>query len=210
MKRENKKWNMITKAYLGSLVIHMLFLGLAFPVTSTTRVLQEGALKINIQSIMEEPSIPKKKMLVSFDNTAFEGFLEKRESREMERANFTNPSNKKEEGFSDLKENEKTILSQYLRKLRMSIEKNKEYPVTARRSGHTGSVLVAFRLFQNGTISDINIRKSSGVESLDVAALNAVQYLQNIEPIPEEVGKNFLDLVLPVHFQLERTSRKDI
>ncbi len=55
-----------------------------------------------------------------------------------------------------------------------AIEKAKTYPFLARKKKVEGTVIAAFRINAKGYPQDINIRKSSGFEILDSAAINIV------------------------------------
>jgi len=55
-----------------------------------------------------------------------------------------------------------------------AIEKAKTYPFLARKKKVEGTVIAAFRINAKGYPQDINIRKSSGFEILDSAAMNIV------------------------------------
>jgi TonB family protein len=55
-----------------------------------------------------------------------------------------------------------------------AIEKAKTYPFLARKKKIEGTVIAAFRINAKGYPKDINIRKSSGFEILDSAAMKIV------------------------------------
>lgn len=61
------------------------------------------------------------------------------------------------------------------------INRSKYYPVLAKRQGIEGAPRISFEIGENGKIKWANIVKSSGEESLDKAALEAVT---NASPLP--------------------------
>jgi len=71
------------------------------------------------------------------------------------------------------------------------------YPMIARRSGWQGRVSVAFLLKQNGSVSDIKVKSSSGYELLDKQAVKAI-----ISAAPFPSPSIDIDLILPVTFSL--------
>jgi protein TonB len=71
------------------------------------------------------------------------------------------------------------------------------YPALARREGIQGAVQVAFIIHTDGSLSSLKLRKSSGYEVLDQAALEAVRKAAPFRKPPEEAK-----LVLPVTFTL--------
>lgn len=62
----------------------------------------------------------------------------------------------------------------YLALITAAIEKAKTYPFLARKKKIEGTVIAAFRINEKGYPQDINIRKSSGFEILDSAAMKIV------------------------------------
>lgn len=85
--------------------------------------------------------------------------------------------------------------------LRARIDENKFYPVAARRMGHSGTVVVAFTMLQDGTLTNIKIDSSSGNSQLDTAGLEAVKKVGKFKPIPSEFGTSSMDLSVPIKFQ---------
>jgi TonB family protein len=55
---------------------------------------------------------------------------------------------------------------------------------------------------KNGALVDIKLDKSSGYESLDDAAISAVQKVGQFEPLPDEISPSFSDFAIPLSFQL--------
>ncbi|MEE9252604.1 MAG: energy transducer TonB [Thermodesulfobacteriota bacterium] len=49
------------------------------------------------------------------------------------------------------------------------------YPPSARRKGEQGTVLLRVRVLEDGTVSTVELKRSSGHEALDDSALNAVK-----------------------------------
>lgn len=87
----------------------------------------------------------------------------------------------------------------YISSLRREIERHKRYPSQARRMQHEGQVVVSFSLTSEGAISRVEIESTSGISSLDNAAIAAVKRVKPIGPKPE----NLLNpLVVSLDFQL--------
>lgn len=87
----------------------------------------------------------------------------------------------------------------YISSLRREIERHKRYPSQARRMQHEGQVVVSFSLTSEGTISRVEIESTSGISSLDNAAIAAVKRVKPIGPKPE----NLLNpLIVSLDFQL--------
>lgn len=87
----------------------------------------------------------------------------------------------------------------YISSLRREIERHKRYPSQARRMQHEGQVVVSFSLTSEGAISRVEIESTSGISSLDNAAIAAVKRVKPIGPKPE----NLLNpLIVSLDFQL--------
>lgn len=89
----------------------------------------------------------------------------------------------------------------YKTELRSRIEENKFYPVAARRLGQTGTVVVAFTLLTDGSITNVRIETPSGISRLDSAGLEAVKKVGKFKAIPSEIGADPLDMSVPIKFQ---------
>ena len=93
-----------------------------------------------------------------------------------------------EEGFASL--------------IRGKIATAKIYPPASRRAGHEGKVLIAFTLSKAGQILELSIDRSSGHESLDQAAMQAIKTASPYPPIPEKLGRESIAFKLPISFNL--------
>ncbi len=87
----------------------------------------------------------------------------------------------------------------YISSLRREIERHKRYPSQARRMQHEGHVVVSFSLTSEGAVSKVDIENTSGIASLDNAAIAAVKRVKSIGPKPESVLN---PLVVSLDFQL--------
>ncbi len=94
------------------------------------------------------------------------------------------------------------IEKNYQRIIRQKIEKKKRYPRNAKRRRDEGIVKVAFTISKNGTLSKLRIHQSSGVQSLDKAALSAVKKVGRFPPIPPALNKNFINYIIPIAYRL--------
>ncbi len=72
--------------------------------------------------------------------------------------------------------------------------------VTPNLSGNFQTT-VFFKIYKNGSISDLKVEESSGVQSLDLSALRAVQNASPFPPLPKE----YEDAFLGIHLIFEHT-----
>lgn len=92
----------------------------------------------------------------------------------------------------------------YLDSIRAAIEKNKRYPVTARRRRLEGRVSVSFEINGKGDVSNLSVAGSSGFSVLDKAAVSAVRDAGSFDPPPEQVGSLPVKIEIPIAFELKR------
>ena len=90
----------------------------------------------------------------------------------------------------------------YLSELRNYIERHKSYPPQARTLGHEGQAEIKFSILSDGSLSSVELLRSSGSSILDHAALSLLQRVQKLSPIPSELRMSRLDLVLPIQYSL--------
>lgn len=91
----------------------------------------------------------------------------------------------------------------YLDALQRAIAKHQQYPMSARRDGDTGIVLVAFVIQADGRITGGRVAQSSGHRELDQAALQAVTQLGRFMPIPPSLARQSWPLRVPIRFALK-------
>lgn len=98
--------------------------------------------------------------------------------------------------------NNKQTTDQLLVLLHSAIQAQQHYPHSALIQKQTGTVTLSFILFPDGRITSIKITQSSGFESLDEAAINAVE---NAAPI-KEVSRyliNAKNFSIDLHFTVD-------
>lgn len=91
----------------------------------------------------------------------------------------------------------------YRAALRDLIEAGKVYPVKARRLRHQGQVLLSFTIDPDGTISEVQIGRSSGSVILDEAALTLVRSLSGRLPAPAGLAQRRRSFTLPLAYRLK-------
>ncbi len=86
----------------------------------------------------------------------------------------------------------------YLALIRARIEANRNYPASARRSGHEGTTSIQVTIDSDGTLASAQVTQSSGHFALDRAATRMVQ---KAAPFPEPPQPTF-QVTLPIAFAL--------
>lgn len=79
----------------------------------------------------------------------------------------------------------------YLEAWRSKVERvgNLNYPDSARRANLSGSLLLDVALNPDGSVSEITVRRSSGHQLLDEAAINIVRLAAPYAPFPPDIRK---------------------
>jgi protein TonB len=90
----------------------------------------------------------------------------------------------------------------YIAKLRLWLERHKDYPKLARRKRMQGVVLLYFRVGRDGSVMAQEIREVSGHTLLDEAALEMLARATPLPSFPQDMQGDYLDVVLPVEYSL--------
>jgi len=94
------------------------------------------------------------------------------------------------------------LAREFLAVLRSRISASKEYPVAAQRMGLTGSVTVSFVVGPDSYFHQVAVKRSSGHEVLDRAALSAVSKLSGEVLRPAELGVTDLKTSIVLRYLL--------
>lgn len=90
----------------------------------------------------------------------------------------------------------------YLTRLSRHLSQFYEYPRRARRLGQQGAPVIVFEFSRNGTLIDHSLRKSSGHDLLDDAAIAMLEEAAPLPEVPESMAGNSFRYALPVRFSL--------
>lgn len=90
----------------------------------------------------------------------------------------------------------------YLAAIQARLARFKVYPRSAQIAREEGVVRVRFVVAADGSVLDWRIVDSSGFDSLDHAAEAMIERASPLPPIPPELGRNRMEIVLPVRFAL--------
>ncbi len=85
--------------------------------------------------------------------------------------------------------------------LHTAIQTQQQYPQSALQMEQQGRVTLSFVLFANGQIKNLHLTKSSGIFSLDEAALTAVQHAIPFKQVDQYL-KNSREYTIDVVFEL--------
>ena len=92
----------------------------------------------------------------------------------------------------------------YFAALRAWLDRHKDYPRLAQRRGEEGTVLLRFTVNRYGMVLDHAIVQSSGHVALDNSVEHLIRRAQPLPWIPPEMGVDWLQVIIPVQFRLER------
>ena len=95
------------------------------------------------------------------------------------------------------------IYQSYYGVVRSMLDSNKKYPLLSLQRRQEGTPIIEFTILQNGDVINIDIT-SSGFRLLDREAQKIVLKSAPFPPIPKSLGKNRIDLRVPINFSLQR------
>lgn len=90
----------------------------------------------------------------------------------------------------------------YFGELAAWLNRHKDYPADLKKQKIQGVVVVKFTINAVGEIQRMAVKKSSGHQRLDMAALDVLQKANPLPPIPTEMKRDTLTLSLPVDYSL--------
>jgi len=95
-----------------------------------------------------------------------------------------------------------SALQGYLKEVRRLLEKQKDYPLMARRRQIQGVVVVVFTIASGGQVASSRISRSSGQELLDEAAQNTLRKVGRFPPFSANLNRQQLTIEVPLAFRL--------
>lgn len=90
----------------------------------------------------------------------------------------------------------------YTTRVRELIDRQKEYPLMARKSGAEGTVYIKFVLARDGSLKRAEVSRSSGRRILDKAAINAVTAVRRFPAVPASMEGAELNFELPLTYKI--------
>lgn len=97
-------------------------------------------------------------------------------------------------------------LAAYRAQLAAIFARRQEYPRLAAARGWEGEVRLRLRIARKGTLLDVALDRSSGFEILDRHALALPAALGNLPPLPEGFEAGEIQVVVPIHYTLKKTT----
>lgn len=91
----------------------------------------------------------------------------------------------------------------YLYELKKLLERRKNYPLMARKMGHTGTVTMRFTLKADGTLAGSEVVGKAPYESLNQAAVTLVEGINGMKPFPQEIRKDSWSITVPIEYTLK-------
>ncbi len=94
------------------------------------------------------------------------------------------------------------LTQEYLQTVRDELVRRKIYPLAAQRLGLTGSVSLSFIVKPDGTFCEVRVKRSSGSELLDQAAMETVLALSGTIRRPALIGEHPLKTSVVLRYEL--------
>ena len=90
----------------------------------------------------------------------------------------------------------------YTSYIALKLNRGKKYPPDAKKARLTGTVLINFTVNRQGQVAGFRLVRSSGHSSLDGEVMALIRRVSPFKPIPENVGRNSINLSVPIRFSL--------
>jgi protein TonB len=90
----------------------------------------------------------------------------------------------------------------YLALLHSALERNKDYPRSARQRRQQGRAMLRFSIDRSGKVLRYKIEKSTGYDVLDREVIAMIQRASPLPPMPADMSGDHLEIVVPVPFTL--------
>ena len=181
----------LNKYVLVSLVIHAFFL-MSLSITNNQKdISQIGEQGMQIQMVLIRDQQ---------DNVQDEESINSSEKK------MIKSEEKEEQAIVDNRlQGDRTnkIYQSYYGVVRSMLDSNKKYPLLSLQRRQEGTPIVEFTILQNGDVINLDIT-SSGFRLLDREAQKIVLKSAPFPPIPKSLGKNRIDLRVPINFSLQR------
>ena len=181
----------LTKYVLVSLVIHAFFL-MSLSITNNQKdISQIGEQGMQIQMVLirdQQDDVQDEESINSSEKKMIKS-EEKEEQAIVDNRLQGDRTNK--------------IYQSYYGVVRSMLDSNKKYPLLSLQRRQEGTPIVEFTILQNGDVINVDIT-SSGFRLLDREARKIVLKSAPFPPIPKSLGKNRIDLRVPINFSLQR------
>lgn len=159
---------------------------------TSSQLIHKTSLYVKKITKIEKPQKP------SFNEEASKNKLVQKqaESKKLSESEMASIESQKSSGSDSQK-------AHYIDQVRRLIMKNKKYPRIAQKLKQEGVVEIYFEIAKTNKISKLEIKKASSFESLNKAALEAVEGLElgHLE-FPKDIKAQSLEIELPMQFEL--------
>lgn len=98
------------------------------------------------------------------------------------------------------------LLAAYRRRLGELLAGQQDYPRVAALRGWEGEVRLRLRVARKGNLLAVALDRSSGFTVLDQHALALLADLGSLPPLPEGLGDNEIQVVVPITYKLNKTT----
>ena len=98
------------------------------------------------------------------------------------------------------------VLDGYRRRLAELLARHQEYPRIAALRGWEGEVRLRLKVARRGNLLGVQVDRSSGYAVLDQHALAMLEALAGLPPLPDALEGNEIQVVVPIHYKLKKTT----
>ncbi|MFH1878495.1 MAG: energy transducer TonB [Candidatus Omnitrophota bacterium] len=199
--RNRSENNITALAFIAALCFHGFILGAPADIFSFLEKVppkEELILEINIEKPELLPEIKK----IAEQKVIKEKRVEPEETiktpEEVVMPDEEKPEEKVESEDPDIEE-----MFRYKDAIRQRIESCRIYPRSARNNRIEGTSTVTFVVLADGTLRDIQLKRSSGYRMLDDEALKTIKRAGSFPPIPDSIKTDSIPMEVSMVFSLK-------
>lgn len=111
---------------------------------------------------------------------------------------ITEPVKAEAEELADDGQLQEAALASYVQAVQSTIAEAISFPYEAREKGWEGTVLLSLTILSDGTLQEVEIKKSSGYNVFDNDAKNTAQILSPFDPFPPELDLEEIVVSFPI------------
>lgn len=129
------------------------------------------------------------------------GYKSKTIVKKEQKAQESSPEIAEIKGSGQIDQGQNTVLSRYTSQIKNILEKNKFYPLLAKRMGHKGLVEANFIIDKDGKVKKI-LTIQSKYKTLGKAVEDLLLHKVTFPPFPSELTQTSMDIIVPINFEI--------
>lgn len=165
---------------------------------------QRDSLEEQIDEILEEelPAIEEEEIEIEQPEAEEEPALEEELEEELRPTEIPEEIEEllSEEDVFD-EDNMSDAITAYVQSIQRKISQAISFPHEAKEQGWVGAVKLSLLILSDGSLSEVNVRESSGHSVFDKDAMNTTRILAPFDPFPSDIGLEEIWVTIPIIYE---------